>query len=144
MQFSWNYRFPTLGASLLSALISGCVFIGDYDDSHHPATKAITYETCYYDSECFAGEVCEELAVPAGPYTDYVNAICTFQCFDDLDCPRSDFNRLPGACIDHAILGGPHMSRICVERCELDVDCDVAAGFGCERVAGDRICVPVL
>lgn len=144
MRLPWISRFALFGFSLLGALVSGCVFVGDWDDAHPPVPKAITYETCYYDSECFAGDDCAELAVPAGPYTDFVNAICTFQCFDDLDCPRSEFNRLPGACVDHVILGGPVTSRVCVERCELDADCDVAAGFGCLRIAGDRICVPVL
>ena len=32
-----------------------------------------------------------------------------------------------------------HPSRVCVERCEIDADCDVPAGFGCEFIAGDRL-----
>jgi hypothetical protein len=81
--------------------------------------------------------------MPADRYTDYVNAICTVGCFDDLDCPISEFNALPGACIDHVFLGGPITSRICVERCIIDADCDVPAGFGCELIAGERLCVPI-
>jgi len=45
--------------------------------------------------------------------------------------------------LDHAILGGPISSRVCIERCEIDADCDVPTGFGCEVVAGDRLCVPI-
>ena len=130
--------------SLVLLSSSGCIFVGEFDDDLPPGPTSITYEVCYRDSECFAGDRCEELAVAADPYTDYVNAICTFQCFDDLDCPFSEFNRLPGACIDHIYLGGPVTSRVCVERCEFDADCDVAAGFGCAFLAGERLCVPTL
>jgi hypothetical protein len=144
MQFLTNFRPVLLGASLASLFLSGCIFVGDFDDFYEPAPKSITYQVCYSTSDCFAGDYCEELALPADRYTDYVNAICTFQCFDDLDCTISEFNGLPGACVDHAILGGSITSRICVERCEIDADCDVAAGFGCEFIAGDRLCVPVL
>lgn len=42
------------------------------------------------------GDQCEELTVPADAYIDFVNGICTFHCFDDLDCPTSKFNWLPG------------------------------------------------
>ena len=128
--------------SLLLLGSSGCIFVGDFDDDFVPEPNAITYEVCYAQSQCFVGDQCEELAVPADAFADYVNAICTFQCFDDLDCPVSEFNALPGACIDHIYLGGPVSSRICVERCEFDVDCDVAAGFGCRILAGERLCVP--
>jgi hypothetical protein len=137
-------RLTWLAAALCASLSSGCIFVGDYDDVYEPQPKSIMYETCYSDVDCFAGRYCEELALPADRYTDYVNAICTVGCFDDLDCPFSEFNGLPGACIDHVILGGPITSRICVERCVIDADCDVAAGFGCEPVAGERLCVPVL
>ncbi|MGD8608332.1 MAG: hypothetical protein PVH21_13630 [Myxococcales bacterium] len=130
-------------ASFFALLFSGCVFVGDYDDFYDPPPKSIIYETCYSDVDCFAGRYCEELAVPADRYTDYVNAICTVGCFDDLDCPISEFNGLPGACVDHVILGGPVTSRICIERCVVDVDCDVAAGFGCELIDGERLCVPL-
>jgi hypothetical protein len=127
----------------LSTVLSGCILVGDYEDIFEPQPKSLTYEVCYANFDCFPGDYCEELAVPAGRYTDYVNAICTVDCFDDLDCPVSEFNRLPGACVDHAILGGPLSSRICIERCEVDADCDVPAGFGCEFIAGDRLCVPI-
>ena len=130
--------------SLVLLAASGCIFVGDFDDAFDVRPTSITYEVCYRSNECFAGDQCEELAVPADAYTDYVNAICTFQCFDDLDCTTSEFNGLPGACIDHIYLGGPVTSRICVERCEFDADCDVAAGFGCAVVAGDRLCIPTL
>lgn len=128
---------------MLAIALPGCVFVGDYDDFVEPYTKALTYEVCYSNLDCYAGAYCEELALPAGRYTDFVNAICTVGCFDDLDCPASEFNGLPGACLDHAILGGPPASRVCLERCEIDADCDVATGFGCELIAGDRLCVPV-
>ena len=136
-----SFRLLPLSLPLLT-MLSGCVFVGDFDDVYEPLPKAITYEVCYDDRDCYSGDDCEELAVPADRYTDYVSAICTFQCFDDLDCPVSEFNLFPGACIDHAYLGGPITSRVCVERCELDLDCDVAAGFGCALVAGERLCVP--
>ncbi len=132
-----------LAIAALVSMLPGCIFVGDYDDVFEPAPKSITYEVCYSSIDCFAGEYCEELAVPADRYTDYVNAICTVGCFDDLDCPISEFNGLPGACLEHAILGGPLTSRICVERCEFDADCDLPAGFGCEVIAGDRLCVPI-
>lgn len=136
-------RFVFLSAAVLSVALSGCIFIGDYDDVFDPQPKSIMYETCYSHGDCYDGRYCEELAVPADRFTDYVNAICTVGCFDDLDCQVSEFNGLPGACLDHAILGGPVGARICIERCEFDADCDVAAGFGCEVVAGDRLCIPI-
>ena len=142
MRFRMNRRFTWLGIALCAPSLSGCFFVGGYEDYYEPAPTSIMYEVCYSDVDCFAGRYCEELAIPAGPYADYVNAICTHGCFDDLDCPISEFNGWPGACIDHAFLGGPFTSRICVERCEIDLDCDVAAGFGCEFIAGDRLCVP--
>jgi hypothetical protein len=144
MQFSMTSRFNWFGIALLSTMLSGCIFVGDFEDVYVPAgPSAITYEVCYSNVDCFAGDYCEELAVPADRYTDFVNAICTLSCFDDLECPISEFNGLPGACLDHVILGGPITSRICVERCEIEADCDVAAGFGCGFVDGDRICIPV-
>ena len=142
MRLILNPRFTPLGITLFTSLLSGCIFVGDLEDFHEPAPKSITYEVCYSDINCFPGDYCEEVAVPADRYTDYVNAICTVECFDDLDCPMSEFNRLPGACVDHALLGGRITSRICLERCEIDADCDVAAGFGCEFMAGDRLCIP--
>lgn len=143
MPFTMISRFMLPGIGLFSTLLSGCIFVGDFDDYDVPPPKAITYEVCYSNTDCFLGDYCEELAIPADRYTDYVNAICTFQCFDDLDCPASEFNLLPGACVDHAFLGAPTSARICLERCEIDADCDVAAGFGCEVIAGDRLCVPI-
>ena len=145
MRFSRDSRFALLGGTALSSLLfSGCILVGEFDDVYYePPPKALTYEACYSNVDCLQGDYCEELALPADLYTDFVNAICTFQCFDELDCPFSEFNGLPGACVDHAILGGPFSSRICVERCEYDADCDIAAGFGCEVIAGDRLCVPI-
>ncbi len=145
MRLWMNQRFLWLGTVVLSSMLSGCILIGDYEDVYEPGPVpvSILYEVCYSNVDCFAGDDCEELAVPADRYTDYVNAICTIGCFDDLDCPVSEFNGLPGACLDHAILGGSTTARICVERCEIDADCDVPAGFGCEIVAGDRLCIPV-
>jgi len=133
----------SLSVALLAVTVSGCVFVGDFDDDFVPISSSLMYEVCYSDIECVGGRYCEDIAFPASRYTDYVNAICTVGCFDDLDCRISEFNGFPGACTDHAFLGGPLTSRICVERCELDIDCDVANGFGCELVAGERICVPV-
>jgi hypothetical protein len=131
-------------ASIVLFAASGCIFVGEFDDLYEPGPTSLTYEVCYSQGDCFQGDQCEELAVPADAYADYVNAICTFQCFDDLDCPTSPFNRLPGACIDHVYLGGPVTSGVCVERCEYDADCDVAAGFGCRFLAGERLCIPAL
>lgn len=142
MSLALNSRLKLLGSALFFSLLSGCIFVGEFDDVYEPIPKSITYEVCYSNVDCFAGDYCEELALPADLYTDYVNAICTVGCFDDLDCPVSEFNRLPGACVDHAILGGPSASRICLERCEFDADCDVAAGFACVFIAGDRLCAP--
>ena len=143
MPLRLNPPLTWFAAALCASLFSGCIFVGDYEDFYEPQPKSIMYETCYSDVDCFAGRYCEELALPADRYTDYVNAICTVGCFDDLDCPISEFNGLPGACVDHVLLGGPVTSRICVERCVIDADCDVPAGFGCELVAGERLCVPI-
>ena len=143
MPFTMNSHFIFGVIALISSLLSGCIFVGDYDDYYEPIPKALTYEVCHSSADCLPGDYCEELAVPADLYSDYVNAICTFQCFDDLDCPPSEFNLLPGACVDHAFLGARASARICVERCEIDADCDVAAGFGCEVIAGERLCVPI-
>jgi len=143
MPFRINPPLTWFAAAFCASLFSGCIFVGDYDDYYDPQPKSIMYETCYSDVDCFAGRYCEELALPADRYTDYVNAICTVGCFDDLDCPISDFNGLPGACLDHVVLGGPITSRICVERCVIDADCDMPAGFGCELIAGERLCVPI-
>jgi len=143
MGFGTNLRFAWLAVAAVATSLSGCIFVGDYDDVLVPHPSALTYEVCYSSDECLGGEYCEELALPAGRFTDYVSAICTVGCFDDLDCPVSEFNGLPGACVDHAILGGPITSRVCVERCEIDADCDIPAGFGCEVIAGDRLCVPI-
>lgn len=138
-----NLRFAWLMVAAMTTGLSGCIFVGDYEDVFEPHPDALTYEVCYSSAECLGNRFCEELALPADRYTDYVNAICTVACFDDLDCPVSEFNGLPGACLDHAILGGPISSRVCLERCEIDADCDVPAGFGCEVIAGDRLCVPI-
>ena len=143
MRLHIGQRFTWMGIALLTSLASGCVFIGDYDDVFEPVAKALTDEVCYSSVDCYAGEYCEELALPADRYSDFVNAICTVGCFDDLECPASLFNGLPGACVDHVFLGGPPGSRICVERCERDADCDLPAGFGCALIGGDRLCVPV-
>ena len=138
-----NLRFAWIAVALIATGLSGCIIVGDYDDILESHPSALTYEVCYSSAECLGNRFCEELAMPADRYTDYVNAICTVDCFDDLDCPVSEFNGLPGACLDHAILGGPISSRVCLERCEIDADCDVPAGFGCEVIAGDRLCVPI-
>lgn len=133
------------GAASLFSLLSGCIFVGEYDDVYVASgPQAIMYEACYDQLDCSGHLFCEELALPAGPYTDYVNAICTHGCFDDLDCPLSEFNGLAGACVDHIVFGGPITSTVCIERCEVDLDCDIAAGFGCAFIEGARLCVPVL
>lgn len=138
-----HIAFSGFAIAVLASGLPACIFVGDYDDFGESQPKALTYEACYSSFDCLAGRACEELALPANRYTDFVNAICTVDCLDDLDCPYSAFNGLPGACVDHAILGGPVTSRVCLERCEIDTDCDVLAGFGCEFVAGDRLCVPI-
>jgi hypothetical protein len=143
MVFLNKLRFAWVAGAVVATTLSGCIFLGDYDDILEPYPAALTYEVCYSSAECLGDRFCEELALPADRYTDYVNAICTVDCFDDLECPVSEFNGLPGACVDHAILGGPITSRVCVERCEIDADCDLPAGFGCEFIAGDRLCVPI-
>ena len=143
MAFTRSQRFALSLLTLIATGLSGCILIGDYEDLYEPAPKSITYEACYSNNDCFADRFCEELARPADHYTDYVNAICTIDCFDDIDCPASEFNLLPGACIDHVLLGGPVTSRICVERCEVDADCDVLGGFGCEVIDRERLCVPI-
>ncbi|MEM7436684.1 MAG: hypothetical protein AAF436_16140 [Myxococcota bacterium] len=137
-------RLPLALLVLPFVMLSGCILIGEYDEVYvdPPEPTSIMYEVCYDDVDCFVG-YCEELAVPAGPYTEYVNAICTHGCYDDLDCPVSEFTGLPGACVDHVVLGGPITSQLCVERCEFDLDCDVNAGFGCAWVSGERLCIPV-
>lgn len=131
------------GIGVTVSMLSGCIFVGEYDDVYvRPEPRSIMYEVCYDDVDCLVG-YCEELVVPGDRYVEYVNAICTHGCYDDLDCPISEFTGFPGACVDHVILGGPITSQICVERCEFDLDCDVAAGFGCAWVAGGRLCIPV-
>jgi hypothetical protein len=143
MPLTTKSSFTWWGIALCTSLLSGCIFVGDFDDFHEVVPKSPTYGICFQSTGCFSGDYCEELALPADLYTDYVNAICTFECFDDLDCPVSDFNLLPGACVDHALLGAPTSARICLERCEVDADCDVAAGFGCVVIARDRVCAPI-
>jgi hypothetical protein len=143
MGFFTNIRVAWLSVAVVSTSLGGCVFVGDYEETFEVHPDALTYEVCYSSAECLGSRFCEELALPADRYTDYVNAICTVDCFDDLECPVSEFNGLPGACIDHEILGGPISSRVCVERCEIDADCDVPAGFGCEVIAAERVCVPI-
>lgn len=105
---------------------------------------AITYEMCYVDADCAGTNYCEELALPAiDGYGEYVNAICTYDCFDDLDCEISEFNLLPGACIPRDVVGGYDTGGICIERCEYDEDCDLIGGFGCEFWFGERLCLPI-
>ena len=126
-------------AALLGTVISGCWELEYVEVVDVPALE--TYDTCYSDLDCASG-LCEEIAVPADEYGDYVNAICTESCFDDLDCPDSAFNWLPGACVPHDLLGGLDARGICVERCENDADCAEYAGFACTVFYGERLCLP--
>jgi hypothetical protein len=136
-------RLTWVGAPLSALLLTGCIFVGDFDEHYELPPAGLTYEVCYTGVDCSRGDYCQELALPADLHTDHVNAICTFQCFDDLDCPVSEFNLFPGACVDQRFFGAVISTRICLERCEVDADCDVGAGFGCELIAWDRLCVPV-
>ncbi len=129
----------TLLAALSATAISGCwIVTPDYVEV---TPVAETYEACYGDFDCASG-YCEEIAVPADYYSDYVNAICTVDCYDDYDCPTSVFNLLPGACIPHDFLGGVDPYGVCIERCETHGDCDVFSGFACTEFYGERLCLP--
>ena len=95
-----------------------------------------TYEPCPATEECVPSDVCLEVTTDTGGRV-VTDAICTHECFDDLDCPIS-VTGLEGACID--IGSGFH----CYERCLEDADCP--AGFGCvdtEDPVPDAICLPL-
>lgn len=129
--------------ALFGTALSGCWVITAEDvEVVHVVPEAATYETCYSNRDCSPIDYCEEIAVPADAYGDFVNAICTTECFDDLDCPDSVFNFLPGACIPRDFVGGPDELGVCIERCETHSDCDEYAGFACKVLAGERLCLP--
>ena len=65
MRLLMNSRPVLLGVTLTSLLLSGCIFVGDFDDFYEPVSKAITYEVCYSNADCLPGDYCEELALPA-------------------------------------------------------------------------------
>jgi hypothetical protein len=140
-----TFRFrqlATLGFALAS-LLPACILVEESHEVYEPYPPSPTYTTCFADVDCAVPSFCEELAVPASEYFDHVSAICTVGCFDDLDCPVSDYNLFQGACVDEAWVGGMPGLRICIERCVVDADCDVYAGFGCELLDGQRLCLPV-
>jgi len=143
MSLAMISRLTWVGVALSASLLSGCTFVSDFDDHYELRPAGLTYEVCYSGTDCSPGDYCQELVLRAGLHVDYVNAVCTFECFDDLDCPVSEFNLLPGACMDQRFFGALSPARICLERCEVDADCDAGAGFGCELIAWDRLCVPV-
>lgn len=135
---------PTFLFATLALGATGCFFEfeGEYVPLP-PPPPAIEYEMCYADADCVSHAYCTELAIPALDYGEYVNAICTVGCFDDLDCPVSEFNGLPGACIPHDVVGGHDPAGVCVERCEFDSDCDEYGGFACQFWFGERLCLPI-
>lgn len=94
-----------------------------------------TYEPCALTEECVPEDLCLEISTEtAGRIV--TDAICTHECFDDLDCPSS-VTGLPGACLD--IGSGP----FCYERCFDDLDCP--SGFACTDTFGgaqDSVCLP--
>ena len=47
MGFTTNLRFARLGIAALATGLSGCIFVGDYEDIFEPQPKSITYEVCY-------------------------------------------------------------------------------------------------
>ena len=142
-----KFQIGWLLMSLLgAAMLSGCII--DYHEDRAPGPPplpvpaAIMYEVCLNTAECEVPSFCAELAIPAWDYGYYVNAICTLDCFDDLDCPVSEFNFFQGACVDEYLLGGSAGARLCMERCEVDADCDQFAGFACQVLDGERLCLP--
>lgn len=150
MGLTHRFRIGSLMASLLgAAVLPGCIL--EYDDEYYapappppaPPPAALVYETCFSTAQCEVASFCAELAVPAYDHGYYVNAICTLDCFDDLDCPVSPFNFFQGACIDEYLVGGPIGPRLCVERCEIDADCDQLGGFACQVLDGERLCLPI-
>ena len=142
------FRYLLLLAAL-GAAASGCIVEIEEDfytplEPLPPVHVAITYEMCYVDADCAGTNYCEELALPAiDGFGEYVNAICTYDCFDDLDCEVSEFNLLPGACIPRDVVGGYDTGGICIERCEYDEDCDLIGGFACQFWFGERLCLPM-
>ncbi len=128
-------RYPislALGAALA---VAGC-------DSSNGAVVAI-YDPCFVVDECeLAADACASMTFEFGDAA-FENAICTVECFDDLDCPPSE-NGEQGGCYPDAIDDG---FPGCVERCFDDFDC--ADGFICVSDQdfafidpGDSICVP--
>ena len=123
-------------------------------------TDAITpliYDSCFEVSDCIeAASQCEELAVEyAG--LEYVNAICTTECFTpgpiSSDCSRALVGRF-GSCYPSSAAGGIDDTLVCFEPCDSDETCLI--GFrclsasdlcGCDLTAcpidpQDAICVP--
>ncbi|MBC7171151.1 MAG: hypothetical protein H5U40_01925 [Polyangiaceae bacterium] len=114
-------------------VVSGCSSSG----------RSRIYDTCFDVFDCEpAADACAFMSYQFGGFI-YENAICTVQCFDDLDCPGSA-NGEPGGCYPAAIDDG---FPGCVERCFDDRDCP--GGFICVNEfdfafidPGDSICVP--
>jgi hypothetical protein len=119
-----------------TALLVGC-------DSSRTTGFVPIYDTCFdvFDCEPLA-DACAFMSYEFDGLV-FENAICSVECFDDLDCPIS-FNGEPGGCYPEAIFDG---FPACVERCFDDFDC--LSGFVCVSdldfafiAPGDSICVP--
>lgn len=131
----------TLLLPLLAALAavgaSGCFVSVDDGGGGGGRDYLATYEPCVADSECLPADFCEPVTVTISGRT-VSDAICTHDCYDDLDCPRGVISGLVGACVDFG--DGP----VCYERCDYDSDCP--SGFYCIDCAngwcGDPICLP--
>ena len=110
-----------IGLCLGLMLASGCIV----------TTGSDLYEVCDITADCNDIDAFCQSFTADWPDRTTTDAICTFGCFDDFDCPFS--NGDPGACVD---FGG---SRYCMEDCGSDFDCD--PGFACD-IGGLDVCLP--
>jgi hypothetical protein len=117
----------------------------------------LIYDACFDVTDCIeAATRCEELAVEfAG--LEYINAICTTECFAagpvSPDCSRALIGRR-GSCYPSSVAGGIDDTLICFEPCDTEATClvgfrclgadDLCGGnlAACPIDAQDAICVP--
>lgn len=92
----------------------------------------LIYDACFDVTDCIESATrCEELAVEfAG--LEYINAICTTECFAtgpvSIDCSRALVGRR-GSCYPSRVGGGIDDALVCFEPCDTDESC--LFGFRC-------------
>jgi hypothetical protein len=127
-------RTGLLIVSALAVAASGCFGGGDGEVIVEEEQVFLdTYEPCEVTEQCVPSDLCLEITTDVdGRFV--TDAICTHECFDDLDCPIS-VNGLGGACID---IGS---GLFCYEGCIDDLDCP--AGFACLDTFQASVCLPL-